>query len=148
MLTPENQHNGPLPQKTSETDQFQGKSRDLKYTESEDTPPWFFCCCCCFISVCFPPFFFFLFFFYLFLSFFSSFIFISFFLFSLFLLFPKKLAFGHSAVSKMTRRKSSPQKKESETVLSPRVTNLDYNSMPESQFRSTIIKLLVTLKKA
>ena len=48
----------------------------------------------------------------------------------------------------MTKKKNSPQKKESETVLSPRVTNLDYNSMPESQFRSTIIKLLVALEKS
>ena len=49
----------------------------------------------------------------------------------------------------MTRRKTSPQKKESETVLSPtELQNLDYNSMSESQFRSTIIKLLVALEKA
>ena len=49
----------------------------------------------------------------------------------------------------MTRRKNSPQKKESETVLSPtELQNLDYTSMPESQFRSTIIKLLVALEKS
>ena len=49
----------------------------------------------------------------------------------------------------MTRRKTSPQKKESETVLSPtELQNLDYNSMSESQFRSTIIKLLVALEKS
>ena len=43
----------------------------------------------------------------------------------------------------MTRKKNSPQKKESETVLSAtELQNLDYNSMSESQFRSTIIKLL------
>ena len=48
----------------------------------------------------------------------------------------------------MTRRKNSPQKKESETVLSAtELQNLDYNSMSESQFRSTIIKLLVALEK-
>ena len=47
----------------------------------------------------------------------------------------------------MTRRKTSPQKKESETVLSP--TELqNYNSMSESQFRSTIIQLLVALEKS
>ena len=49
----------------------------------------------------------------------------------------------------MTRRKNSPQKKESETVLSPtELQNLDYNSMSESQFRSTIIQLLVALEKS
>ena len=49
----------------------------------------------------------------------------------------------------MTRRKNSPQKKESETVLSAtEVQNLDYNSISESQFRSTIIKLLVALEKS
>ena len=49
----------------------------------------------------------------------------------------------------MTRRKTSPQKKESETVLSPtELQNLDYNSMSESQFRSTIIQLLVALEKS
>ena len=49
----------------------------------------------------------------------------------------------------MTIKKNSPQKKESETVLSPtQLQNLDYNSMSESQFRSTIIKLLVTLEKS
>ena len=49
----------------------------------------------------------------------------------------------------MTRRKTSPQKKESETVLSPtELQNLDYNSMSESQFRSTIINLLVALEKS
>ena len=49
----------------------------------------------------------------------------------------------------MTRRKTSPQKKESETVLSPtELQNLDYNSMSESQFRSTIIMLLVALEKS
>ena len=49
----------------------------------------------------------------------------------------------------MTRRKTSPQKKESETVLSPIVLqNLGYISMSESQFRSTILKLLVALEKS
>ena len=43
-------------------------------------------------------------------------------------------------------RKNSPQKKESETVLSATgLQNLDFNSMSEIQFRSTIIKLLVAL---
>ena len=42
-----------------------------------------------------------------------------------------------------------PQKKESETVLSvTELQNLDYNSMSESQFRSTIKKLLVALEKS
>ena len=58
------------------------------------------------------------------------------------------LSYNHSALSKMTRKKNSPQKKESETVLSAiELQNLDYNSMSESQFRSTIIKLLVALEK-
>ena len=49
----------------------------------------------------------------------------------------------------MTRRKNSTQKKESETVLSAtELQNLDYNSMSESQFRSTVIKLLVSLEKS
>ena len=49
----------------------------------------------------------------------------------------------------MTRKKNSPQKKESETVPSPtELQNLDYNSMSENQFRSTIIKLLVALEKS
>ena len=58
-------------------------------------------------------------------------------------------SYSHSALSKMTGRKNSPQKKESETVLSPtELQNLDYNSISESQFRSTIIKLLVALEKS
>ena len=49
----------------------------------------------------------------------------------------------------MTRNKNSSQKKESETVLSAtELQNLDYNSMSESQFRSTIRKLLVALEKS
>ena len=48
----------------------------------------------------------------------------------------------------MTRRKNSPQKEESETVLSAtELQNMDYNSISESQFRSTITKLLVALEK-
>ena len=54
-----------------------------------------------------------------------------------------------SALSKMTRRKNSPKNKDSETLLSPtELQDLDYNSMSESQFRSTIIKLLVALEKS
>ena len=49
----------------------------------------------------------------------------------------------------MSRKKNSPQKKEAETVLSAtELQNLYYNSMSESQFRSTIIKLLVTREKS
>ena len=49
----------------------------------------------------------------------------------------------------MTRRKTSPQKKESETVVSPtELQNLDNNLMSESKFRSTIIQLLVALEKS
>ena len=58
-------------------------------------------------------------------------------------------SYSHSALSKMTRKKNSPQKKESETVLSDtELQNLDYNLMSESQFRGTIIKLLVALEKS
>ena len=47
----------------------------------------------------------------------------------------------------MTRKKNLPQKKKSETVLSPiELQNLDYNLMSESQFRSTIIQLLMALE--
>ena len=61
------------------------------------------------------------------------------FFFSFSFLFPVQLVFGNSALSKMTRRKTSPQKKDLETVLSPtELQNLNYNSMSESQFRSTI----------
>ena len=100
-----------------------------------------------FIYDCFPhpfsPFSFFSFFFYSLFSFFlplffAFFSFLSFFLSSPFLIFPIQLVFDHCALSKMTRRKTSPQKKESETVVSPtELQNLDYNSMSESQFRST-----------
>ena len=49
----------------------------------------------------------------------------------------------------MTRKKNSPQKKESETVLSPtELQNFNYNSMSKSQFRSTVVKLLVALEKS
>ena len=49
----------------------------------------------------------------------------------------------------MTRKNNSPQKKESETVLSAtELQNLDYNSMSESQFSITMIKLLVALEKS
>ena len=59
------------------------------------------------------------------------------------------LVFGPSALSKMTRRKTSPQKKDSETVLPPtELQNLDYNSMSESHLRSTSIQLLVALEKS
>ena len=57
-------------------------------------------------------------------------------------------SYSHSALSKMTRRKNSPQKKESETGLSAtELQNLDYSSMSRSKFRSTIIQLLVALEK-
>ena len=57
-------------------------------------------------------------------------------------------SYSHSALRKMSRKKNSLQKKESETVLFPtELQNLDYNSMSEGQFRSTILKLLVALEK-
>ena len=93
----------------------------------------------CFYSL-FSSFFLYSFFFFSFLSFFLS---------SLFLLFQIQFVFGHSALSKMTRRKTSTQNKESETVLSPtELQNLIYNSMSESQSRSTIMQLLVALEKS
>ena len=53
-----------------------------------------------------------------------------------------------SALSKMTQKKNSPQKKESKTVLSTtELQNLDYNSVSERQLRRTIIRLLVALEK-
>ena len=49
----------------------------------------------------------------------------------------------------MTRRKNSPQKEEAETVLTAtELQNLYYNLKSESQFISTIIKLLVALEKS
>ena len=58
-------------------------------------------------------------------------------------------SYSHSALGKMTRQKNSPQKKQSETVLSPtELQNLDYKSMSESQFKSTNIKPLVALEKS
>ena len=57
--------------------------------------------------------------------------------------------YSHSALSKMIRKKNSPPKKESETVLSAtELQNMDYNSMSESQFRNAIIKPLVALEKS
>ena len=57
-------------------------------------------------------------------------------------------SYRHSALSKMTRRKNSPQKKQSLTVLSPtELQNLGDNSMSECQYRSTIIRLLMALEK-
>lgn len=48
----------------------------------------------------------------------------------------------------MTGKKNSLQKKEPDTVLSaPGLQNMDFNMMSESQYRSTIIKLLVALEK-
>ena len=58
-------------------------------------------------------------------------------------------SYSHSALSKMSRKKNSPQKKVSETVLSAtELQNMGYNSMSESQFRSIIIKRLVALEKS
>ena len=63
-------------------------------------------------------------------------------------IFDSTRSYSHSALNKMTRRKNSPQKKESETILSAtELQNMDFNLMSESQFRSTIIKLLVALEK-
>ena len=48
----------------------------------------------------------------------------------------------------MTRKKNSPQKKESETVLCHRITAFGLQFDVGNQFRSTIIKLLVALEKS
>ena len=64
-------------------------------------------------------------------------------------IFDSAHSYSHSALNKMTRRKNSPQKKETETVLYAReLQNLDFNMMSEIQFRSTIIKLLVAQEKS
>ena len=56
---------------------------------------------------------------------------------------------SHSALNKMTRRKNSPQKKELEVILSATILlDMDLSTMSETQFRDTIIKLLVALKKS
>ena len=56
-------------------------------------------------------------------------------------------SYSHSALNKMTR-KNAPQKKNQRQYSLPQLQNMDYNSMSESQFRSTIIKLLVALEKS
>ncbi|CAD7679170.1 unnamed protein product [Nyctereutes procyonoides] len=56
---------------------------------------------------------------------------------------------GKKTMAQKLHNRDSSDEKESETVLSPtELQNLDYNSMSESQFRSTIIKLLVALEKS
>lgn len=56
-------------------------------------------------------------------------------------------SYSHSALSKMTRKKNSPQKNQKQ-YSATELQNLDYNLMSESQFRSTIIKLLVAPEKS
>ena len=56
--------------------------------------------------------------------------------------------YSHSALTKMTRRRNSPQKKAEAVLSATELQNLDYNLRSESQFRSTIIKLLVALEKS
>ena len=56
-------------------------------------------------------------------------------------------SYSHSALSKITRRKNSPKKKESETVLSARVTEFGLQFDVRKPIRSTITKLLVVLEK-
>ena len=49
----------------------------------------------------------------------------------------------------MTRRKKSPHKKEPEVIFSATdLMDVDLSNMSEVQFRSTIIELLVALKKS
>ena len=50
---------------------------------------------------------------------FSFFSFLSFFLSSLFILFPIQFVFGHTALSKMTRRKTLPQRKNQKQASLP-----------------------------
>ena len=47
----------------------------------------------------------------------------------------------------MTRKKNSCNRKNQKQYSLPQLQNLDYNSVSESQFRSTIINLLVALEK-
>ena len=63
--------------------------------------------------------------------------------------FDSARSYSHFALDKMTRRKNSPQKEEPGAVLSAtELQNMDYYLMSQSQFRSTIIKLLVALEKS
>ena len=62
-------------------------------------------------------------------------------------IFDSAHSYSHSALSKMTTRKNSPQKKEPEQYSLPELQNMGFNTMSECQFRSTIIKLLVALEK-
>ena len=58
-------------------------------------------------------------------------------------------SYSHSTLDKMTRSKNSPQKKELEVILSAiDLLDVDLCSMSETQFRSTIIELLVVLEKS
>ena len=56
-------------------------------------------------------------------------------------------SYSHSALSKMTRKKNSPQKKESKIVLCHRVTEFGLQFDVRKPIRSTITKLLVVLEK-
>ena len=59
------------------------------------------------------------------------------------------MSYRQFALNKITRRNNTPQKKKSERVLSAtELQNMDYNSISESEFRSTIIKLQVALEKS
>ena len=59
-------------------------------------------------------------------------------------IFDSACSYSHSALDEMTRRKNSLQMKELETILSAtELQNLDFNTISEIQFRSTIIKLLI-----
>ena len=63
-------------------------------------------------------------------------------------IFDSAHSYRHSALDKITRKKNSPQKKESEIYSATELQNLDFNTMSEIQFKSTIIKLLMTLEKS
>ena len=62
-------------------------------------------------------------------------------------MFSTQSAHTATALIKMTRKKNLPQKKESETVLSARVTEFGLQFDVRKPIRSTIIKLLVALEK-
>ena len=64
-------------------------------------------------------------------------------------IFDSAHSYSHSALDKMTRRKNLPQKKELEVILSATdLLDVDLNTMAEIHFKSTIMKLLVALKKS
>ena len=129
VLTPENQHRRPLHRRPSRRtgekqvidqpalESSRGR-RGIDSIQNQRISSLFFCFIVFYLLP--PPSFLSFLLLLFFLLLFFYFLFLFFFLFSLFLLFPIQFAFSQSALNKMTRSKNSPQKKESETVLSPK----------------------------